>query len=85
LDASKAEMAFNDAMDEDLDTPGALAALVGLADEILAGAEDGRDVAAAQESLRNCGAILGLRLDNSEPEERVTSGWQIHRRRFADF
>ncbi|MFZ0548080.1 MAG: cysteine--tRNA ligase [Candidatus Promineifilaceae bacterium] len=84
LDTSTAEVAFREAMDNDLDTPGALAVLGGLAGDIMAAAENGRDVTQAQETLRSCCEILGLRLDKAEPEVRVTSGWEAHRQRFDD-
>jgi L-cysteine:1D-myo-inositol 2-amino-2-deoxy-alpha-D-glucopyranoside ligase len=84
LDAAAAETAFTRAMDNDLDTPAALAALVGLADGILGAGGDGREVSQAQEVLRNCSAIFGLRLDESGVEARVTDGWSAHRGRFSD-
>jgi L-cysteine:1D-myo-inositol 2-amino-2-deoxy-alpha-D-glucopyranoside ligase len=85
LDVAAAETAFHQAMNNDLDTPAALAALVALADEILGAVEDGRDITEAQKVLRQNCAILGLRLDSSGVEEGVTSGWQKHRQRFDDF
>ena len=85
LESSAAEMAFQEAMAQDLDTPTALAALVDLADEILAAVQNGRNVAQAQAALRTRCAILGLRLNKTEPEERVTAGWQKHHQRFANF
>lgn len=85
LDASAAQMAFKEAMDQDLDTPTALAALVSLAGEILTAAENGREITQAQETLKRCSSILGLRLDESGVEDRVTAGWHKHRQRFADF
>jgi L-cysteine:1D-myo-inositol 2-amino-2-deoxy-alpha-D-glucopyranoside ligase len=85
LDGSAAETAFHTAMDNDLDTPTALAALVGLADEILAAAGDGREVSQAQETLRSCCEIFGLRLDKPGVEARVSNGWLAHRGRFNNF
>lgn len=82
LDPAPAEMEFQRAMDDDLNTTGALDALSKLAGEIISGAEAGLQVQEAQESLRiRCG-ILGLRLDHQGPENRVTAGWGEHRRRF---
>jgi hypothetical protein len=72
-------------MDQDLDTPTALAALVNLAGDILTAAENGRNLTQAQETLRRCSTILGLRLDKKGVEDRVTEGWQNHRLRFEDF
>ena len=85
LDGSAAETSFTRAMDNDLDTPAALAALVGLADEILAAAGDGREVSQAQETLRSCCEIFGLRLDKPGVEARVSNGWLAHRGRFNNF
>jgi L-cysteine:1D-myo-inositol 2-amino-2-deoxy-alpha-D-glucopyranoside ligase len=82
LDAAPAENAFHDAMQQDLDTPAALAALVDLADAILAAAEAGRDITKAQQTFRTCSAVLGLRLDNESVEDRVTEGWSKHLQRF---
>jgi L-cysteine:1D-myo-inositol 2-amino-2-deoxy-alpha-D-glucopyranoside ligase len=82
MDPEWAGIAFRAAMDNDLDTPGALSALVGLADEILSAAGAGQDVGQAQESLRTWSAIFGLRLDRLGPEEKVVNGWQKHRERF---
>jgi cysteinyl-tRNA synthetase len=85
LESSVAEAAFQTAMDQDLDAPAALTALIALADEILAASENGREVTQAQAVLRTRAAILGLRLNVPQPEERVTTGWQKHRQRFANF
>jgi L-cysteine:1D-myo-inositol 2-amino-2-deoxy-alpha-D-glucopyranoside ligase len=82
LDAAPAENAFHDAMQQDLDTPAALAALVDLADAILAAAEAGQDITKAQQTFRTCSAVLGLRLDNERVEDRVTEGWSKHLQRF---
>jgi L-cysteine:1D-myo-inositol 2-amino-2-deoxy-alpha-D-glucopyranoside ligase len=71
---------FFAAMDQDLDTPSALAHLENLAEAIMQGGE----VSEAQSVLRQTGAILGLRLDAPTPEEHVQSGWSDHLQRFAD-
>jgi L-cysteine:1D-myo-inositol 2-amino-2-deoxy-alpha-D-glucopyranoside ligase len=82
LDAAPAENAFHDARQQDLDTPAALAALVDLADAMLAAAEAGRDITKAQQTFRTWSAVLGLRLDNERVEDRVTEGWSKHLQRF---
>jgi L-cysteine:1D-myo-inositol 2-amino-2-deoxy-alpha-D-glucopyranoside ligase len=74
---------FNDAMDDDLDTPRAIAALERLADEIIRGGEM-MTLEHAQIVLRDRCAILGLRLDKDGPEEIVAAGWENHRKRFTD-
>ena len=59
---------FIDSMDDDLNTPRALAALFDLARDINRGREDWA-VGEAQEVLRELAGVLGLRLE--EPEERA--------------
>ena len=81
LDPEQIGVTFQAAMDNDLDTPAALTALVGLADEILSAAGAGQNVGQAQESLRAWCAIFGLRLDRQSLEETVIAGWQKHRER----
>jgi L-cysteine:1D-myo-inositol 2-amino-2-deoxy-alpha-D-glucopyranoside ligase len=82
LEPALAEVAFRAAMDDDLDTPGALDIMQQLADDILLSAEEGGAVEAAQSSLRAMGQVMGLRLDRDHPEERVINGWRQHRARF---
>jgi L-cysteine:1D-myo-inositol 2-amino-2-deoxy-alpha-D-glucopyranoside ligase len=60
LDPSEARAAFLAALDDDLQTPQALAQLDRLAGEVLAGAEAGRDVGAAQAALREMAGIIGF-------------------------
>ena len=79
VDPAPHQQTFIAAMDQDLDTPNALATLESLADAIL----QGGDVAEAQAALSQAGAILGLRLDADAPEERVRSGWAEHLKRFT--
>ena len=57
---------FTEAMDEDLNTAAALAALFDLAREINRARDEGRDVGAAQETLRELGGVLGLTLRERE-------------------
>ena len=58
---------FVEAMDDDLSTPRALAALFDAARDINRGREDGRDVRAAQGALRELSGILGLTLREPGP------------------
>jgi L-cysteine:1D-myo-inositol 2-amino-2-deoxy-alpha-D-glucopyranoside ligase len=60
LDASQARAAFLDALDDDLNTPLALALLGGLSSDVLAAARAGRDVRAAQAALREMAGIMGF-------------------------
>jgi L-cysteine:1D-myo-inositol 2-amino-2-deoxy-alpha-D-glucopyranoside ligase len=77
------ERRFAQAMNDDLNSPAALAVLEQLAEEILAGGESGRDIATAQALLRQLGAVLGLRLDRREPESRVVEGWDRYLEEFS--
>jgi L-cysteine:1D-myo-inositol 2-amino-2-deoxy-alpha-D-glucopyranoside ligase len=60
LDATQARAAFIDALDDDLNTPLALALLSGLSSDVLAAARVGRDVRAAQVALREMAGIMGF-------------------------
>ena len=66
LEAEQFRERFVEAMDDDLNTPRALAALFDLAREINRGREDRYDVSNAQAVLRELADVLGLRL--AEPE-----------------
>ncbi|MCY4624767.1 MAG: class I tRNA ligase family protein, partial [Chloroflexi bacterium] len=65
LDPTPYRERFVAAMDDDLNTPQALASVFSLARDINRGREEGKALAAAQECLRELTGILGLRL---EPE-----------------
>jgi cysteinyl-tRNA synthetase len=82
LESGAAQAAFRAAMDDDLNSQGGLKALRSLASEIIDGAQSGRDVRAAQNSLRLLGTVFGLQLDAQAPEERVIAGWNLHQERF---
>ncbi len=82
FDPSLARAAFVEAMDNDLDTATALTALERLAGEMVEAARVGRNVKAAQETLRTLGQIFGLRLDTENPEARIRAGWDEHLKRF---
>jgi cysteinyl-tRNA synthetase len=75
--------AFSEAMDNDLDTPAALQQLEQLAEEIIAAAQAGQNVAAAQATLRQLSQIFGLRLNAQDVEQRVIEGWGEHLERFT--
>ncbi|HET9662001.1 MAG TPA: cysteine--tRNA ligase [Thermomicrobiales bacterium] len=62
LDPGSYREAFFRAMDEDLDTPTAIRALVSLADSIRQ-SSDSANVSAAQQTLSELGSILGLTFD----------------------
>ncbi len=81
LDASLAKKNFEGAMENDLDTPRAVGAMIALAREIRDSSEGGRNVNEAQKALLNMSRIFGLRFDGG-PEDRVVEGWQKHERNF---
>ena len=56
---------FHEAMDDDLNTPQALAALFDMTREINRAAGDGGDVSEASALLRQLGGVLGLRLEQA--------------------
>ena len=60
LDTGPYQERFLAAMDDDLNTPRALAVLFDLARDLNRAGDEGRDVRAAQYSLRRLGGILGL-------------------------
>jgi cysteinyl-tRNA synthetase len=84
LEPALAQVAFRAAMDDDLDTPAALDIMLQLADEIILSAGEGGSIQAAQGALREMSQVLGLRLDQEHPEERVIDGWRKHRSRFEE-
>jgi len=65
LDVSRQRERFFTAMDDDLQTPDAVASCREVAVAILQAAGDGGDVRAAQETLRELAGVLGLWLDTS--------------------
>jgi cysteinyl-tRNA synthetase len=69
--------AFAAALDDDLDTPAAVAVLTELAEAIVAASEQGQDVRNAKWKLRTRSTILGVCLSKAA-EERVAAGWDRH-------
>ena len=68
VDPSPFQQQFLEAMNDDLNTPRALAALFDLSREINRSRDDGRPIGAAQDCLRHLGEILGLTFkERSEP------------------
>jgi cysteinyl-tRNA synthetase len=78
VDAAAWQRRFTSALEADLDTPAAMAALDELAAVIIAGGAAGQQLEPAQAALRQMSQIFGLRLDASSPEDRVTAGWNEH-------
>ena len=63
LDAAPYKSAFIAAMDDDLNTPRALAAIFDLSRQINRAREDGKSVSAAQRTLRDIAGVLGIDVD----------------------
>ena len=68
VDAASFERRFEESMDDDLNTPRALAALFDLTREINRGREQGKNATDAQRALVGLSGILGLDLATPEPE-----------------
>ncbi len=68
LDAAGFRERFIEAMDDDLNTPRALAALFDLAREINRGRERGVDITGAQDTLRELAGVLGLTLEEPQAD-----------------
>lgn len=83
LESEPAWASFTSAMDNDLDTPGAVAVLADLADQVLSAQLAGRDVREAQSALVRFAQIFGLQLDRLEPEQQVNAGWERYIPDFA--
>ncbi len=80
LNPAKYSREFNESMENDLGTPGAVHALQELARGILEAARDRREVKEAQEMLRKYSLVFGLTLGSDTPEERVVKGWNAKKR-----
>ena len=68
-------------MDDDLDTPLAVALLDELATTINDGRYTGSDEDAARATLRELAGVIGLRLGVG-PDARIVEGWRHHRKKF---
>lgn len=68
LDASEFERTFIGAMDDDLNTPRALAAVFDLSREINRASEQGKDVTSSQDTLRELVGILGIDLESQSSD-----------------
>ena len=82
LDGTPFQAEFARALDNDLDTPKALQALVTLAEAILHPTTARQSICEAQNALQTMGKVLGLRLGEQTPEGRVMNGWQRHLAQF---
>ena len=68
LDATPFRERFIEAMDDDLNTPRALASLFDLVREINRGRENASNIKSAQDTLRELAGVLGLELDEPQVE-----------------
>ena len=73
LDASTYKQRFEEAMDDDLNTPRAIAVLFDLCREINRGRDEGKSVVEAQQLLRGLGELLGLTLAAPEAGDDVAA------------
>jgi L-cysteine:1D-myo-inositol 2-amino-2-deoxy-alpha-D-glucopyranoside ligase len=74
--------AFTAALDNDLDTPQAVAVLNSFVEETHEAALAQRNITNAQQAVRDMAQVFGLRLNQPEPDERVKKGWSSHLSRF---
>ncbi len=84
LDAELNRLAFAQALDDDLNTPQALAVLFLSAGQITGAAGQERPVNDAQELLRSLASVLGFRLDSEATHSSVLAGWNRHARRIEE-
>jgi cysteinyl-tRNA synthetase len=85
MDSGPHMEAFYQALEEDLDTPTALDVVQDLVQAILENGYAGKDISQAQNALRTCGKVFGLRLDNPNEDAEVLKGWDAHLAQFQDF
>ena len=76
LESEPAWASFTSAMDNDLDTPQAVAVLDDLAGQILSAQLAGRDISEAQCALHQFMQVFGLQLEEPESESEVVLGWE---------
>ncbi len=71
MDPAPFQEQFMSAMDDDLNTPRALAAMFDLSREINRQGNDGHPITAAQDCLRHLGSILGLTFHERESSLKI--------------
>jgi cysteinyl-tRNA synthetase len=74
MDAEPYQRQFFEAMDDDLNTPRALAAMFDMAREINRSSDAGHPVSGAQDSLRRLGGILGLTFAEPKADDGAATG-----------
>jgi L-cysteine:1D-myo-inositol 2-amino-2-deoxy-alpha-D-glucopyranoside ligase len=75
---------FQQAMENDLDTPETLVVIQEIVKNILVDSQAKRDVTRAQDQLRKFCEILGLQLDYSSPSGYVLRDWDKHLEKFIE-
>jgi len=83
VDGRRTLAGFVEAMDDDLDTPSAIAHLQHLANGVLDAARAGQDVTSAQQTLRAMSGVFGLRLDDDAPALRAANRWMRYLQDFT--
>ena len=73
LDATTYKQRFDEAMDDDLNTPRAIAVLFELCRDINRGRDEGKNVVEAQQTLRRLGDVLGLTFAAPEASDNVAA------------
>ncbi|MEX0763380.1 MAG: cysteine--tRNA ligase [Dehalococcoidia bacterium] len=69
VDAGPLRERFIEAMDDDMNTPQAVAALFDLSREIFRGRDSGQDISEAQAALRELAGVLGLTLEAPQRQD----------------
>ena len=75
---------FEQAMEDDLNSPAGIKVIQALCGEIEGKARTGTTSAGLVEALRKMGRVFGLQVEGDGPEANVTEGWKNHLRRFMD-
>ena len=73
LDSTAYKQRFEEAMDDDLNTPRAIAALFDLCRDINRGRDEGKNLVDAQQTLRRLGEVLGLTFAAPETSDNVAA------------
>lgn len=81
VDSTTFVQGFEQALENDLDTPGATEILIEFSAAIISAARSGRPVNLAQSDLWEIAGVLGLRFDRPLAEH-VIRGWETHLERF---
>ena len=75
---------FEEAMENDLNTPEGIRVMQDLSAKILEMGQAGDVPAGLVQALRNMGQVFGLQLEQGGPNASVREGWNNHLKRFMD-